>query len=345
MEKTRYKKLSGSQNLRQQLVLSTLTFTPIQIHDIRTNETWPGLLKYEVSLVKLLALVHHGCSFEINDTGTGFKFKPGIAMGRLKLDHDCGFERSIGYFLEPLSLLGLFAKKPITITLKGITNDSKGPSIDTFRSTTFPILKRFGVPSEGLELEIRSHGCAPKGGGEVVVAIPVVQSLECVKFSTRVSVQFENTMVHAARGVFHPFLPDVHIFTDHRAGPQAGESHGEHISEVDYEKKELVPPKDVGLKIASVLLGEIGQGGVVDSNHQFAAIWVCRVCFFFFVSLCPQDASKVRVGKLSPYGIDTLKNISDFLGVKFVIMPCASTSTVLLKCVGCGMRKLSRKIS
>ncbi|BFG34522.1 hypothetical protein CerSpe_207960 [Prunus speciosa] len=376
MEKTRYKRLSGSQNLRQQLVLSTLTFTPIQIHDIRTNETWPGLRKYEVSLLKLLALVCHGCSFEINDTGTGFKFKPGIVMGGSKLEHDCGFERSIGYFLEPLILLGLFAKKPITITLKGLTNDSKDPSIDTFRSTTFPILKRFGVPSEGLELEIKSRGCAPNGGGEVVVAIPVVQSLtgvtwtdeglvkriRGVTFSTRVSVQFENTMVHAARGVFHPFLPDVHIFTDHRAGPQAGESHGygmsivaettsgcyisadttishargEHISEVDYEKKELVPPKDVGLKIASVLLGEIGQGGVVDSNHQGLLFLLC--------ALCPQDVSKVRVGKLSPYGIDTLRNINDFLGVKFVIMPCASTSTVLLKCVGCGLRNPSRKI-
>ncbi|CAB4313249.1 unnamed protein product [Prunus armeniaca] len=286
MEKTRYKKLSGSQNLRQQLVLSTLTFTHIQIPDIRTNETWTGLRKYEVSLVKLLALVCHGCSFEINDTGTVFKFKPRIVMGRLTLEHDYGFERSIGYFLEPLILLGLFAKKPITITVKGFTNDSKDPSIDTFRSTTFPILKCFGVPSEGLELEIKSRGCAPKGGGEVVGAIPVVQSLtgvtwtdeglvkriRGVTFSMRVSVQFENTMVHAARGVFHPFLPDVHIFTDHRAGPQAGEfmlfkytsTHidnndfmaGEHISEVDYEKKELVPPKDVGLKIASVLLGE-----------------------------------------------------------------------------------------
>ncbi|KAI5322454.1 hypothetical protein L3X38_031526 [Prunus dulcis] len=152
----------------------------------------------------------------------------------------------------------------------------------------------------------------PKGGGEVVVAIPVVQSLGY-----------------------------VHIFTDHRAGPQAGDyiSHarGEHISEVDYEKKELVPPKDVGLKIASVLLGEIGQGGVVDSNHQGL--------FFLLCALCPQDVSKVRVGKLFPYGIDTLRNINDFLGVKFVIMPCASTSTVLLKCVGCGLRKLSRKIS
>lgn len=104
-------------------------------------------------------------------------------MGRLTLEHDYGFERSIGYFLEPLILLGLFAKKPITITVKGFTNDSKDPSIDTFRSTTFPILKCFGVPSEGLELEIKSRGCAPKGGGEVVVAIPVVQSLTGVTWT------------------------------------------------------------------------------------------------------------------------------------------------------------------
>lgn len=30
-------------------------------------------------------------------------------------------------------------------------------------------------------------------------------------------------MVHAAREVFIPFLPDVHIFTDHKDGQQAGE--------------------------------------------------------------------------------------------------------------------------
>ncbi|BBH05034.1 RNA cyclase family protein [Prunus dulcis] len=173
---------------------------------------------YEVALLKLLALVCHGCSFEINDTGNGFKFKPGIVMGGSKLEHDCDVERSIWYFLEPLILLGLFARKPITITLKGT--------------------------------------CCSRS----LSALP----------------------------------SDVRIFTDHRVGPQAGVSHGygtslvaettsgchisadttishargEQISEVDSEKKELVPPKDVGLKIASVLLGEIGQGGVVDSNLQ-----------------------------------------------------------------------------
>lgn len=61
--------------------------------------------------------------------------------------------------------------------LSGITNDCKDPSVDTFRSTTLPILKRFGVPSEGLDLKIESRGVPPNGGGEVVLAVPIVQSL------------------------------------------------------------------------------------------------------------------------------------------------------------------------
>ena len=51
--------------------------------------------------------------------GTKLKFKPGIVMGGRNLVHDCGLSRAIGYFLEPLIVLGLFAKKPLTITLKG----------------------------------------------------------------------------------------------------------------------------------------------------------------------------------------------------------------------------------
>lgn len=51
--------------------------------------------------------------------GTKFKYKPGIVMGGRNLVHDCGVSRSIGYFLEPLVVLGLFAKKPLSIRLKG----------------------------------------------------------------------------------------------------------------------------------------------------------------------------------------------------------------------------------
>ena len=69
----------------------------------------------------------------------------------------------------------------------GITNDSKDPSIDTFQSTTLPILKHFGVPSEGVKLKIESRGSPPLGGGEVVLSIPVVQSLNVSSLNLEVT--------------------------------------------------------------------------------------------------------------------------------------------------------------
>nr|GEV09086.1 probable RNA 3'-terminal phosphate cyclase-like protein [Tanacetum cinerariifolium] len=233
MGKITYKKIKGSQNLRQRLLLSTLSSTPILIEDIRSDATWPGLLPHEVSFLRLLELVSDDCSVEINETGTKLKYKPGTIMGGRYLEHDCGLSRSIGYFLEPLIVLGLFGKKPLSIKLKGITNDPKDPSVDTFRSTTLPLLKRFGVPAEGLQLKIENRGVAPKGGGEVTLSVPIIHNslkavnwtdegmvkrIRGISFSTRVSVQFENTMIHAARGIWNRLLPNVHVFTDHKAG-------------------------------------------------------------------------------------------------------------------------------
>ncbi|KAL3813343.1 hypothetical protein ACJIZ3_014611 [Penstemon smallii] len=379
MGKFTYMRLKGSQNIRLRLLLSTISTTPVLIEDIRTDSTWPGLRPHEVSFLRLLEKISDDCVVEINETGTKLKYKPGIIMGGRHLVHDCGTSRSIGYFLEPLIVLGLFGKKPLSIRLRGITNDSKDPSVDTFRAATLPILKQFGVPSDGLQMKIESRGVPPHGGGEIILSIPIIQEnlkavnwidegmvkrIRGVTFSTRVSSQFENTMIHAARGIFNRLLPDVHIYTDHKAGDQAGKSPGYGISlfaettsgcyissdtavsyarmeeegEMDEEeKKELIPPEEVGEQIAAALLGEIEQGGVVDSSHQGLLFILC--------ALCPQDVSKVRVGKLSPYGIQVLRNIRDFLGVKFVIKPDPSTGTVILKCVGCGLKNLSRKIS
>ena len=69
MGKTAYKRLKGSQNFRQRLVLATLSSTPILIEDIRTDDTWPGLLKHEVSLLRLLEKICDDCAVEINETG------------------------------------------------------------------------------------------------------------------------------------------------------------------------------------------------------------------------------------------------------------------------------------
>ena len=55
----------------------------------------------------------------------------------------------------------------------------------------------------------------------------------------------------------------------------------------DEEKKELIPPEDIGKQIASVLLGEIEQGGVVDSTHQVCVLnpgtFTILSTIFFFI--------------------------------------------------------------
>ena len=70
MGKTVYKRLKGSQSLRQRLLLSTLRSTAVLIEDIRADETWPGLRPHEVSFLRLLEKISDDCTVEINETGT-----------------------------------------------------------------------------------------------------------------------------------------------------------------------------------------------------------------------------------------------------------------------------------
>ncbi|KAH7855298.1 hypothetical protein Vadar_023395 [Vaccinium darrowii] len=91
------------------------------------------------------------------------KYKPEVLMGGKHLVYDCAVSRSIEYFLEP----------PIVFGLLG--NDSRDSFVDTFRSTTLPILKGFGAPSEGLDLKIDSRGVPPHGGGEAILSARVVK--------------------------------------------------------------------------------------------------------------------------------------------------------------------------
>lgn len=44
------------------------------------------------------------------------------------------------------------------------------------------------------------------------------------------------------------------------------------------EKPEILPPEDVGVQVASMLLAEIDQGGVVDSTHQVFFYDISTLC-------------------------------------------------------------------
>lgn len=87
--------LHGSNHLKQRLILSILSGKSVHIVDIRSDDDEPGLRGYEVSLIRLFDKISNGTEININKSGTGVLFKPGILHGGI-IHHDCSLERGIG---------------------------------------------------------------------------------------------------------------------------------------------------------------------------------------------------------------------------------------------------------
>ncbi|XP_056147204.1 RNA 3'-terminal phosphate cyclase-like protein [Lampris incognitus] len=362
----------GCNFFRQRLVLSTLSGKRVKIKNIRSKDDNPGLRDFEASFIRLLDKVTNGTRIEINQTGTSLFYQPGLLYGGV-VDHDCNPQRSIGYYLEALLLLAPFMKSPLKATLKGVTNDPTDPSVDLLKSAALPVMKKFGIEGEGMDLKVVKRGMAPDGGGEVVFTCPVrrtirpvqltdagkIKRIRGVAYSVRVSPQMASRIVESARSILNNFIPDIYIYTDHMKGTSSGKSPGfgltlvaetlqgcflsAEMSSTPKGQGDPVLPEDLGRNCAKLLLEEIYRGGCVDSTNQSLAL--------LLMILGPQDVSKVLLGPLSPYTIEFLRHIQDFFQVMFKIETQKPSEDerkggdkVLMTCVGVGYSNINKAI-
>ncbi|PIK51705.1 RNA 3'-terminal phosphate cyclase-like protein [Apostichopus japonicus] len=365
----------GSNYFRQRLILATLSGRSVKINRIRSKDHDPGLREFEASFIRLLDKVTNGSRIEVNEAGTGVLYQPGLPLGG-NIDHDCNIQRGIGYYLEGLICLAPFCKKPIKAILRGVTSNQIDPSVDVIKAVSIQVLKKFGI-DEGLELTVTKRGSPPLGGGEVIFKCPIrrnlrplqllkagkVKRIRGVAFSTRVSPAFVNRMVEGARSVLNNFLTDIYIHTDHMKGPKSGKSPGFGVSLVAETTegtflsaeamsnpvgKEITVPEDLGKRAAKLLMEEIYRGGCVDSRHQGLAL--------LFMALGQNDVSKLQTGPLSPYTIQFLRHMKDFLQIMFKIEAQQEQDgdsedsrtghdKILLTCVGVGFSNLSKTIT
>lgn len=153
-------KYEGCALFRQRIVASILSGNTLKVVKIREKDSSPGLQDYEANFLRFIEKITDGCRVEINETGTSFRFFPGILTGG-KISHDCGTSRSIGWFVEGILPLSVFCKNPLELTLTGITNDSLDLSVDILKSVTIPLLMNFGISN--IQMKVKRRGAAPKG--------------------------------------------------------------------------------------------------------------------------------------------------------------------------------------
>eukprot|EP00088_Acartia_fossae_P070963 TRINITY_DN9629_c0_g1_i2.p1 TRINITY_DN9629_c0_g1~~TRINITY_DN9629_c0_g1_i2.p1 ORF type:complete len:392 (+),score=43.47 TRINITY_DN9629_c0_g1_i2:2-1177(+) len=334
----RFKEYNGCNYLRQRLVLSILASKPVRISKIRYRDDNPGVRDFESSLLRLLDKITNGSKMEVNETGTRLTFHPGILVGG-KVEHDCGTEHGIGYFLEVLLALAPFGKNPLHATLTGVTNNQIDPSVDLIKASLLPVVKKFVLDDNDLDIKINKRGAAPQGGGQVVLRCPVKRQLRPVQvldqgkvkrirgtaWAVRVSPSVPNRVVETCKGLLLKFIPDVYIYTDHFTGAKSGKSPGfgltltaetnsgvclsAEICSNPAGSGDPTVPEELGKLGAKLLLEEIYRGGCADSTSQSLAA--------LFMAMGPSDVSKFLVGPLSPYTVQFLRHTRDFIDVMF----------------------------
>eukprot|EP00002_Diphylleia_rotans_P005483 TRINITY_DN14633_c0_g1_i1.p1 TRINITY_DN14633_c0_g1~~TRINITY_DN14633_c0_g1_i1.p1 ORF type:complete len:359 (-),score=56.24 TRINITY_DN14633_c0_g1_i1:238-1314(-) len=354
-------RLKGSQQFRYRIIASILSSRPIKIAEIRDDEEEPGLKDFEACFLRMVEKISNGCAIEINETGTQLLFRPGILVGGRIGEHDCGLTRGIGYYMEALLCLAPFCKKPIEVTLLGITNSTNDLSVDTIRTCSIKLLKNFGV-EDGIEFKIKKRGAPPSGGGEVYFKCPIVVSLKPIMlinegkirrirglaYSTRIAPNTTSRIVDSSKTILNQCVPDVFIYTDHYKGAESGKSPGYGLSlladtttgcmlSVDAAGESGETPEDLGSFVSRLMVQEIAKGGCVDTAHQ------CMM--LLYMVLCPEDVSKIRFGKLTEYSVEFLRLLREFFGVTFKVVTDPETKTVLLTCMGIGFKNLSKKVA
>jgi RNA 3'-terminal phosphate cyclase-like protein len=374
----------GSNCFRQRLVLSVLTGKTLIINKIRHKDIESGINESEMNLLKLIEKVTNGSNIYVDESGTQLRFKPGILFGG-QIDHNCGLDRSIAYYIEVLLMLSPFCKRPIEATLEGITNDQIDASVDAIKHSSLSVIKRFLGAADNNELEIKivSRGLRPLGGGTVTFKCPVrrvlrplqllesgkVKRIRGVAFATRVSPQMANRMVDIAKGILLKYIPDIYIYTDHLKGKNSGKSPGfglslvaettngvfytgEAVSNPSGSGKELSVPEDIAKEAAHSLLNDIYRGGAVDTLNQGMTA--------LFMAFGQRDLSKVQFGPLSPYTIQLLRHIKEFLELTFKLESSQSNTDynedieneyktgskkIIATCIGIGFTNLSKTVS
>jgi RNA 3'-terminal phosphate cyclase-like protein len=230
-------KLTGSNFFRIKIAYSLLMQRPIQISNIRPNDINPGLTEYEISFLKLTEKITNGTSIEISKTGTILKYFPGVITNNYGeiFDFTCDNSRCLTYYLEGLIPICIYGKESLNMILKGVTNDNKDISCDTFKNVTCGLIQKL-VIGDKVEFDIQKRGVGLNGGGQIKFRCPIitylnnfdwvdegkVKRVRGLAFTSNVPGSFSTRMIDAGRGVFNNFLPDVWIEVDNYKNKNEG---------------------------------------------------------------------------------------------------------------------------
>lgn len=164
----------GGQVLRSSLTLAMLLQQPFEIHSIRAGREKPGLLRQHLTCVRAAATI---CNAKVTGDVLGsdrISFEPGAVVPG-DYHFVVGSAGSTTLVCQTLLLPLAMAGAQSRVRFEGGTHNGLSPSLDFLRTSFLPILAQMGLCTE---IQARSYGFYPAGGGDWSIQIEPVTTLQ-----------------------------------------------------------------------------------------------------------------------------------------------------------------------
>lgn len=171
----------GGQILRTALSLSMHTGRPVRVEHIRAGRPQPGLLRQHLTCLKAAQEISNAqvAGDAIGSQTVVFQpqqIKPGEYYFAV------GTAGSTGLVLQTLLPILMFTQGTSVLHIEGGTHNPSAPSYDFLQKTYLPVLYKLGAK---VSIELQNPGFYPAGGGNIVVRIEGVGTLQPLELLER----------------------------------------------------------------------------------------------------------------------------------------------------------------
>ncbi len=181
----------GGQILRTSLALALVTGQAFRMERIRAKRQKPGLLRQHLTAVEAARTV--GCAEVVGATlnSQTLEFRPQVVTpGSYRFA--VGTAGSATLVLQTVLPSLLTASGPSTLTLEGGTHNPLAPPFDFLARSFMPLIHQMGP---GVELELRTPGFFPVGGGLFLARIEPVERLSPLALTERGAIRARRARV------------------------------------------------------------------------------------------------------------------------------------------------------
>jgi RNA 3'-terminal phosphate cyclase (ATP) len=176
----------GGQILRSALALSLITKKPFRILNIRGKRPKPGLMRQHLACIEAAKAISNSKASTVAQEAlqigsSSLEFWPGGVVAG-DYEFSIGSAGSCMLVLQTVLWPLLLVKARSRLRLRGGTHNPMAPSATCLQYSLPQVLAQCGGQ---IDIEVHRHGFYPRGGGEVVVSLQGVESLQPMSFVDR----------------------------------------------------------------------------------------------------------------------------------------------------------------